>query len=179
MNWTSFWLLLTLTPAFTLGVLTRVYGEDTHRPQERTWKAVDELSPQELREVDLSTNTPRHGQFPYMPAEPYPFAAPYTAEEMGYRAMEFTQRPRWSCVFANVWGSISAQGVLLSPGKSVTFMDYFEPAGVAAEFARKPGEEMYRYLNQNTFPPDAEGSQRMTIRYRTDQRFVKKDQSFF
>jgi hypothetical protein len=97
---------------------------------------------------------------------------------MGYRAMEFTQRPRWSSVFANVWGSISPQGVLLSPGKSVTFMNYAEPAGVAAEFARKPGEELYRYLNQNTFPPDAEGSQRMTIRYRTDQTFVKKEESF-
>jgi len=98
---------------------------------------------------------------------------------MGYRLMEFTQRPRWSCMFANMWGSISAQGVLMNPGRSVTFMDYPEPQGVAAEFVKKPGEEMYRYLNQNTFPPDAEGSQRMTIRYRTDHQFVKKEESFF
>jgi uncharacterized protein DUF1329 len=97
---------------------------------------------------------------------------------MGYRLMEFTQRPRWSCMFANAWGSISAQGVLMSPGRSVTLMDYLEPQGVAAEFVKKPGEEMYRYLNQNTFPPDAEGSQRMTIRYRTDHTFVKKEESF-
>lgn len=178
MNRKSFWLFLTLVSILTFGPLTRTSAEETHRSQTRTWKTVDELSPPELRDVDLSTNTPRHAQFPYMPAEPYPFTAPYTAEEMGYRAMEFTQRPRWSCVFANVWGSLSPQGVLLSPGKSITFMDYPEPVGVGAEFTRKPGEELYRYLNQNTFPPDAESSQRMTIRYRTDRTFIKKEESF-
>jgi hypothetical protein len=144
----------------------------------RTWKMVEELTPEELNAVDPRTDTPRHPQLSYMPAEPYPFTPPYTAEEMGYRLMEFTQRPRWSCMFANVWGSISAEGVLMSPGRSVTLMNYSEPQGVAAEFAKKPGEEMYRYLNQNTFPPDAEGSQRMTIRYRTDQTFVKKEEAF-
>ena len=101
----------------------------------RTWKTVDELSADERARVDLSENTPRHPTVPYLPAEPYPFQPPFTAEEMGYRAMEFTQRPRWSCVFANVWGSISAQGVLLNPGKSVAFMAYPEPAGEAAEFS--------------------------------------------
>jgi hypothetical protein len=147
--------------------------------QGRTWKLVEEMLPEELKDVELRTDTPRHPQFLYMLAEAYPFTPPYTAEEMGYRLMEFTQRPRWSCIFANVWGSISAQGVLMNPGKSVTFMDYPEPQGVAAEFAKKPGQEMYRYLNQNTFPPDAEGSQRMTIRYRTDHQFVKKEDAFF
>jgi hypothetical protein len=151
----------------------------TATPQGRIWKLVEEMTPEELKEVDLRMDTPRHLQIPYMPAEAYPFTPPYTAEEMGYRLMEFTQRPRWSCMFANAWGSISAQGVLMNPGRSVTLMDYLEPQGVAAEFAKKPGEEMYRYLNQNTFPPDAEGSQRMTIRYRTDQQFVKKEESFF
>src|SRR5581483_8755551 len=144
----------------------------------RTWKTVDELSPEELQNIDLRTETPRDSQVSYLPAEAYPFAAPYTAEEMGYRVMEFTQRPRWSCVFANLWGSITPQGVLLNPGKSITFMDYYGPDGVGAEFLRKPGEELYRYLNQNTFPPDAEGSQRMTVRYRTDRTFIKKEESF-
>ena len=169
-----------------MSVLMSVTGARSHAemsgaatPPGRTWKLVEEMTPEELKAVELRTDTPRHPQFPYMPAEAYPFTPPYTAEEMGYRLMEFTQRPRWSCMFANVWGSISAQGVLMSPGRSVTFMDYPEPQGVAAEFVKKPGEEMYRYLNQNTFPPDAEGSQRMTIRYRTDQQFVKKEEAFF
>ena len=76
-----------------------------------TWKTVEELSPQELSEVELATDTPRSATIPYMPAEAYPFTAPYTAEEMGYRLMEFSQRPRWSCMFANLWGSITPQGV--------------------------------------------------------------------
>ena len=145
---------------------------------ERSWKTVEELSPEELRNVDLRSETPRDSQVSYLPAEPYPFTAPYTAEEMGYRLMEFTQRPRWSCAFANLWGSITPQGVLLNPGKSITFMNYLGPDGVKAEFLRKPGEELYRYINQNTFPPDAEGSQRMTIRYRTDLTFPKKEEAF-
>lgn len=144
----------------------------------RTWKTVEELSPEELQNLDLRTETPRDPQTSYLPAEAYPFTAPYTAEGMGYRLMEFTQRPRWSCAFANLWGSITPQGVLLNPGKSITFMNYFGPDGVNAEFLRKPGEELYRYMNQNIFPPDAEGSQRMTIRYRTDKSFIKKEEAF-
>src|SRR5262249_34951089 len=156
MKKSSFWLI----PLFVLGLLGSLSGwscaADAPAAQVRTWKTVDELSPQEIKDVDLSTNTPRHPEIPYMPAESYPFTTPYTAEEMGYRLMEFTQRPRWSCVYANAWGSISPQGVLLNPGKSVTFLDYPEPVGAAAEFVRKPGEELYRSLNQNTSPPDAE-----------------------
>ena len=173
-----FFSFVALMVVVTASAVTSVLAVEAGRAQDRTWKTVDELSPQELREVDLSTNPPRHQTTPYLLAEEYPFTAPYSAEEMGYRSMEFTQRPRWSCAFANLWGSISPQGVLLNPGKSVTFMSYNEPLGVDAEFVRKPGEELYRYLNQNTFPPDAEGSQRMMIRYRTDQEFTKKEESF-
>ena len=106
---------------------------------ERSWKTVEELSPEELRNVDLRSETPRDSQVSYLPAEPYPFTAPYTAEEMGYRLMEFTQRPRWSCAFANLWGSITPQGVLLNPGKSITFMNYLGPDGVKAEFVPQAG----------------------------------------
>jgi hypothetical protein len=175
--------LFTLTSALPTGgrfhqafSLPAVHAE--HLQGGRTWKTVDELSVLELRNVDLSSTMPRHADAPYLPAEAYPFTAPYTAEEMGYRVMEFTQRPRWSSVFVNVWGSLSPQGVIMGPGKSITFMDYPEPAGVDAEFVRRPGEELYRYLNQNVYPPDAEGSQRMTIRYRTDNEFVKKEEAF-
>src|SRR5581483_2966836 len=171
-------IILMLLPVGLAGARVTALAADAVASQSRTWKTVEELSPQELREVDLATATPRHPQIPYLPAEPYPFTAPYTAEEMGYRLMEFTQRPRWSCIFANVWGSISPQGVILLLGKSISFMDYREPAGVTAEFIRRPGDELYRYLSQNTYPPDAEGSQRLTIRYRTDHNFTKKEEAF-
>lgn len=178
MNRIVFWLLVVLTSGLTMGRTNEAFAVDSANAQTRTWKTVAELSPQEISEVDLATDTPRSSTVPYLPAEAYPFTAPYTAEEMGYRLMEFSQRPRWSCAFVNLWGSISPQGVLMNPGKSITFMNYADPKGVEAEFVRKPGEELYRYLNQNVSPPDAEGSQRMTIRYRTDRGFPKREESF-
>lgn len=145
----------------------------------RTWKEVAELSAAELAQVDLTTDTPRHPQHPYLPAESYPFTPPYTAEEMGYRAMEFTQRPRWSCVFANLFGSISSQGFLLVSGQGVGYMVYPSIAGVGAEMAEKPGEVLYRYLTQHLYPPEAYGSMNLVVRYRTDQQFVKKEDMFY
>ncbi|MBI3246718.1 MAG: outer membrane lipoprotein-sorting protein [Deltaproteobacteria bacterium] len=178
MNWRWSCSFAFLTVALSASAPVQAVGGEAASVQGREWKTVEELSPQELSAVDLSTDTPRHPQLSYAPAEPYPFTAPYTAEEMGFRLMEFTQRPRWSCAFANLWGSISSQGVLMNPGRSATFMDYAVPLGVESEFLRKPGEEMYRYLNQNVAPPDAEGSQRMTIRYRTDRSFTQKEEAF-
>jgi hypothetical protein len=58
-------------------------GENDAAP--RTWNTVTELSPEELTRIDLRTETPRQSEYPYLPAEPYPFTPPYSAEEMGYR----------------------------------------------------------------------------------------------
>ena len=49
--------------------------------QSRTWRILDELSEEELARFDFSTDTPRHADIPYMPAEAYPFKPPYTPEE--------------------------------------------------------------------------------------------------
>jgi hypothetical protein len=49
---------------------------------------------------------------PYLPAEKYPFAAPYTAEEMGYRAMEFTHIAWWSHAMADAFGELTSNGSL-------------------------------------------------------------------
>src|SRR5229473_2536868 len=110
MNRIVFWLLVMLPPGLAMGRMNAVFAADSPSAQTRTWKTVDDLSPQELGEVDLATDTPRSSTIPYMPAEAYPFTVPYTVEEMGYRLMEFSQRPRWSCMFANLWGSITPQG---------------------------------------------------------------------
>jgi hypothetical protein len=63
----------------------------------KTWKTVDELSPEEKATIDLRADTPRDSQIYYLPAEKFPFAAPYTAEEMGLRATEFPHSPFWNC----------------------------------------------------------------------------------
>jgi len=155
-----------------------VWGTDENGARGRSWKTVSELSPEELTSVDLRTDTPRHEQFSYLPAEPYPFSPPYTAEEMGYRMMEFTQRPRWSCALANLFGSISSEGALLGLGRAVNLIAYPGDDGAAVELVRKPGEEVYRQLTQQLFPPEAYTSQTLVIRYRTDQQFVKKEDMF-
>src|SRR4051794_16630642 len=95
-----------------LVVVSSSWGESGNGNAGRTWKTLSELSPEELAQVDLRSDTPRQAEYPYLPAEPYPFTPPYTAEEMGYRSMEFTQRPRWSCAYANLNGSISSEGSL-------------------------------------------------------------------
>lgn len=165
---------------FFLWVVTvsSVWGENENTYGERTWKTVNELSSEELAQVDLRTDIPRRTDYPYLPAEPYPFTPPYTPEEMGYRTMEFTQRPRWSCAYANLFGSISSEGSLLGQGKAVNLVVYPDPEGVAVELAVKPGEEVYRQLTQQIFPPEAYTSQTLVIRYRTDQQFIKKEDMF-
>lgn len=145
----------------------------------RSWKTLAELSPAELAQLDLSPDTPRHPEYPYLPAEPYPFTAPYSPEEMGIRAMEFTQRPRWSCVFANLFGSILNTGFLSITGQGVGYMAYPATAGVEAEISRHPGEVLYRYLTQHLYPPEAYGSMNLVFRYRTGPQFTKKEDMFF
>ena len=163
----------------TLGAALPAAAEETNSAQNRTWKTIEDLSPQERQKLDLAADTPRHPQVPYLPAEPYPFTPPYTAEEMGYRLMEFTSRPRWSAVFARAWASISTRGVLLNPGSATNFLSYHSSAtGVETELTLKPGEEIYRSLSQRTSPAASEGSQRLSIRYRTDKEFIKKEERF-
>ncbi|HXG18386.1 MAG TPA: hypothetical protein VNN62_04860, partial [Methylomirabilota bacterium] len=84
-----------------IGMHTSVVWGQTISEGNKTWKTVAELSPKERERIDFSTDTPRHSQFPYLPAELYPFTPPYTAEEMGFRSMEFPHQPRWSCVYAD------------------------------------------------------------------------------
>jgi len=144
----------------------------------RTWKTVAELSAEERTSLDLSPDTPRHPQFPYLPAEPYPFSPPYAAEEMGFRAMEFTHWKRWSCAYVQVYGSIDAYGFFLNWGKNITLIFHREPEGLAGYLYAGPGQNHYRTLLQYTAPPEAYGSQSLYVRYRTDQTFTKKQDVF-
>jgi hypothetical protein len=138
---------------------TQVHAES------RTWKYLRELSDEERRNIDPRTDTPRDATLPYLPAEPYPFTPPYTAEEMGYRAMEFPQRPRWSCVLANLFASISSSGTLMGTGQAVSYMAYPSTPGVAAEVGTPGGGVVYRYLIQNIHPPEAYGSMNLMVRW--------------
>ncbi len=155
-----------------------VWADSENGAALRSWKTVRELSPEELAQVDIRSDTPRHPEYPYLPEEAYPFSPPYTPEEMGYRSMEFTQRPRWSCALANLFGSISSEGSFLGQGRAVNLIMYPAPEGAGIELLKKPGEEVYRQLTQQVFPPESYTSQTLVIRYRTDQQFIKKEDMF-
>lgn len=71
MNRIVLWLLVTLITGLFVGEARNTCAADaTPPPQPRTWKTVNELSPDELREVDLSTDMPRSAVFSYVPIVP-------------------------------------------------------------------------------------------------------------
>src|SRR5262245_33139892 len=137
----------------------------------KTWRMASELTEAERALFDPRTDTPRDSQFPYLPAERYPFEPPYTAEEMGYRAMEFSHSPRWSCNLADVTGTLTAQGYLHT-SKMYSPIFYVPNAtgqqGLAGElYSTAPGGPTRKITGQNTFPPEDLGNQMVHIQYRT------------
>ena len=144
---------------------------------QRTWRAVSELSEEERGHIDFSTNTPRDVKIPYLPAEAYPFTSPYTAEEMGFRAMEFPHMPRWNCVQIEDGGILTPTGYL-SNSKNIVLVNYREPAGLLGHLTAEPGEFFSRWLAQDLAPPENYGNQMLFISYRTDKEKRKKADLF-
>lgn len=145
---------------------------------ERTWKSVQELSAEELHEVDLRTETPRDPNFPYLLAERYPFSPPYTAEEMGYRAMEFSHFARWSHALGTAAGSITPSGHLFTENNLDSFC-YLPPEGLSGQlYDTAPGTPYLKLLSQGVFPPERYGNQSLFVLYRTDGKAVGETDLF-
>ena len=157
----------------------QVKAEPQAESSSKTWKTVAELSAAERAPIDLSPQTPRHPEIPYLPAETYPFQPPYTAEEMGYRASEFPHSPRWSCVHADVIASINSWGHLLEQSNVVVLVAHRKPEGLVGElYHTKPGEHFVTSLGQYSGPAQRYGSQNLSLRYRVDKDFTKKIDMF-
>jgi len=145
----------------------------------KTWKSIDELSPDERAAIDLRTDTPRDPTIAYLPVEPYPFTAPYTAEELGYLAFELdTLRPRFSHIWLSVVQSMTAAGYILTTLKNNTAILYFPQDGVAGLLRLPPGAQYMRAFSQFTNPPESDGDQQLWFEYRTDQTFTKKQDRY-
>lgn len=140
---------------------------------ERTWRYVNELSEEELRKLDLRMDTPRDATFPYLPAEPYPFSPPYTAEEMGLRSTEFAHMPRRNCALIEDYGTISANGYLTT-AQAIGLVSYREPAGLLGQLRTKPGEWYTQWLFQTIAPAERHGRQSLYTLYRTDREFTAR-----
>lgn len=147
-------------------------------PLAKTWRLVAELTAAERALFDPRTDTPRDPQIPYLPAERYPFEPPYTAEEMGYRAMEFSHSPRWSCNLVDVTGALTAHGYLHS-SKMYSPIFYVPNAsgqqGLAGElYGTAPGEPTRKITGQNIFPPEDLGNQMVLIQYRAGEKVTTR-----
>lgn len=141
---------------FWVGVCSGVLPLLAHA-ESRTWKYVHELSEHERRALDPRTDTPRDATLPYLPAEPYPFTAPYTAEEIGYRMMEFPHMAWWNHVQIEDYGAITHTGYLFS-GKIIILAMHDSPEGLEGYLRKKPGEVFTRWLAQDTAPPENLGT---------------------
>ena len=142
-------------------------GEENGQ-SDRTWKRLDELTPQEQTEIDRTTATERDPVIPYLPAEPYPFSPPFTAEEMGFRGMEFPHMPRWNCVQIEDMGLLTPTGYF-SSAQILVLSHYREPEGLEGHLSAKPGELLANWLIQDLSPPENYGNQMLFVILRTDK----------
>ncbi len=135
---------------------------------ERTWRTVDEMSAEDRALFDPAINTPRDPAIAYVPAEPYPYTAPYTAEEMGFRSAEFVHISRWPYTLIDVFGVITSSGYI-NQGASVGYISVpGEPGLDGYIHGSKPGNVYSRWTMYDTFPPESEGAQQLWLPHRTD-----------
>ena len=165
---------LRVTAAFFLiALLVHVFSQEINvgwAAEGRSWRYVSELSQEELQKLDLRSETPRDATFPYLPAEPYPYATPYTAEEMGLISTEFAHMPRRNCALIEDYGTISANGYLTT-AQAIGLVSYREPAGLLGQLQTKPGVWYTQWLFQTIAPAERHGRQSLYTLYRTDQTF--------
>lgn len=127
---------------------------------ERTWRTLDQITTQELKIIDIRPVTARTPEQSYLPDEPYPFSAPYTAEEVGYRLMNFTHMARWSHVMADIFGSVTKTGYLSQSAMSGMVSHKGAP-GPVNQITSAPGEVYSDQLYYYTYPPKSDGVQEM------------------
>ena len=140
----------------------------TANAEDRTWRTVAEMAPEDRALFDPAIDSPRSAKLPYAPAEAWPFKPPYTAEEMGYRAAEFTHISRWPHLLVDVYGVITSSGYI-NQGAGVTYVLQNTAPGFGAYMNDVPaGAEYSRWMIYYTFPPEAEAVQQLWIPHRTD-----------
>ncbi len=139
---------------------------------ERTWQYVRELSAEQAT-LDLHLTSPRDPQLSYLPAELFPFVPPYTAEEMGLRAMEFPHSPLWNCRILDLGATLTATGFLQQEVGIVATLYLPEKGFQGHLYDTRPGQELFRWLSYSVTPPQpAEEPPSLLIGYRTDHTFV-------
>lgn len=154
---------------FTVLACLIIFTGTTALAEQKSWRSVADLLPQEKARIDFSDPGPRDSKRPYIPAEAYPFSAPFTVEEMAYRAMEFTQHARWSSVIVDVYGSMTGAGYL-DQGITITYKQWVAAgAGVKGQIETEAGDTYLRMIHHFTHPPRIAGQQHMWYVKRSDK----------
>lgn len=143
-----FALSLALTLSFNLYV----------QASEHTWRYVQELSPREKVNLDLKAHAPRDPQISPSPTEQFPFASPYSAEEMGLRAMEFTHTPSWNCLLIDIGTIITADGFFDQQIATSAVLFLPQQGFLSSFYDIQPGQELFRWISHSVnqqYPGDA------------------------
>lgn len=128
-----------------------------------------QLSAAVLARVHLSGPGPRDSKTPYVPAEPYPYSAPDTVEQMIFPTMASTQHACWPCVIVDVYASMTGASYL-DQGVSITYKQWLtRTADVQGQIDAVPGEVYLRMIHHNTYPPRIAGQQHYWQVRRSDQ----------
>ena len=126
---------------------------------ERTWHSIHELSSQERKSLVLTTQHPHVPHRPNLPVEKFLFAAPYSAEEMGIRALEFPHTPLWNCLLIDIGITVTPEG----------FLD--QQVGMSAVLALpqsdSPGQEAFRWISQSVNSQDPADTAITQVGYHT------------
>ena len=130
---------------------------------EKTWRTVEQLTESERRLYNPSNDTPRHPEIPYIPAEPYPFEPPYTAEEMGFRAAEFPHIARWSHYMVDVFGVVTSTGYTNNASAISNVLQKGRPGLIGYLFDVAPGEDAGKWTMYSDFPPSSENQQQIWV----------------
>lgn len=144
------------------------------QPAAAEWRRADNLAAEDAALFDPATSTPRDSTLSYIPAEPYPFEAPYTAEEMGYRSAEFVHVSRWPHVMVDVFGVVTPSGYI-NQGAWVNYAEIKTRPGFAGYMHDATGGDQYSiWSTWASFPPEQEGQQQLWAPFRTDKSFRTK-----
>lgn len=128
--------------------------------EQKTWKAIEDMSPQELKEWQIdprwSYEIPRHREFPYLPAEIYPFEPPYSGEEISFLGEDIIFPGRDCKDEAAHLALVNKRGHMLQ--LSWMFRTKFYYNGFAEKLYKlKPGDIEVKHLLLYNFPPEERG----------------------
>lgn len=120
---------------------------------DETWRDIDNLTQADQALFDPATNTPRDSTVPYFPAESYPFEAPFTAEEMGFRAHEFPHLARWSHSQIAIFGAVTNTGYTNQGMGTNMVLQNGRPGLEGYVFDTAPTEAGQKWNMYSKFPP--------------------------